>query len=348
MASGAPQALASEEEEEEIAAVEGSGEQEALGCLPRTPHVRTTASPWRPWSKFRGSRQPGSGRDPLVLLRLPAPASRPSSPIPTVATRPLLPQVRPKPWHCQRRDILDQNQLLRYLQLTQSREERLWRSCRPQSEICQTFQNLVLWLLNIENIFSFNQATMNLALTILVHLLASVKVRERLLHIITITSLRLAVKINEEEESIPCVKDFIEHYGSGYRPNELLRMELAILDTLYWDVHMGTSLDFLTTFHALVVLTWPHVVELLPQKNPSLHVESLTRQLQHCIAGHQLLQFKGSTLALVIITLELERLIPDWCAPTSDLLKKAQVDPERFGYCKELVKQHLRSLHRQL
>lgn len=79
-------------------------------------------------------------------------------------------------------------------------------------------------------------------------------------------------------------------------------------------------------FHALVVLNSPRVVELLPQRNPSLHVASLTRQLQHCMAGHQLLQFKGSTLALVIITLELERLMADCCTPISDLLKKAQVD----------------------
>ncbi|XP_037364247.1 cyclin-I2 [Talpa occidentalis] len=213
-----------------------------------------------------------------------------------------------------------------------------------QQEIRHAFKEVVLWLLRQDNIFDFSEATINLALTILSRLLVSVKVKERLLECVTITSLRLAAKVHEEDEVIPHVKDFIKHYGSKYTPSELLRMELAILDKLHWDLYIGTPLDFLTIFHALVVLDWPQVMELLPQRNPSLHVESLTRQLQHCMAGHQVLQFKGSTLALVIITLELERLMPDWCTPISDLLKKAQVNIEQFSCCKELVKQQLRSL----
>lgn len=46
-------------------------------------------------------------------------------------------------------------------------------------------------------------------------------------------------------QSIPRIRDFIEYGGSDYTPSELLRMELAILDQLRWDLCVGTPLDFL-------------------------------------------------------------------------------------------------------
>ncbi|KAJ8777401.1 hypothetical protein J1605_014784 [Eschrichtius robustus] len=285
------------------------------------------------WTRpMRGAMRPRPAAHPA-----PGAALGPPPPPPPVPSRPGL---VPSEWG----GVLDELQLDAHLTQAQGREARLWLGGRLQQvEICEAFQEVVLGLLRVENIFDFSQTTFNLALTIFRRLIVSVKIKKCSLHCVTITSLRLAAKVNEEEELIPRIKDFIKHYGSGYSPNELLRMELAILDKLHWDLYSGTPLDFLTIFHALVVLGWPHVKELPPQRNPSLHVASLTRQLQHCMAGHQLLQFKGSTLALVIITLELERLMPDCCTPISDLLKKAQVGIRQWNHCKELVKQQLTS-----
>ncbi|XP_041337930.1 cyclin-I-like [Pyrgilauda ruficollis] len=164
----------------------------------------------------------------------------------------------------------------------------------------------------------------------------TMKAQLKYLQCIAISCLVLAAKTNEDEV-IPSVQTLAVQSRCKHSPAEILRMERILLGKLQWDLYTETPMDFLNIFHAMVMSSWPHLPPRLPQRNPSLHVALLTKQLQHCMACHQLVQFKGSTLVLVIITLELERQTPGWFPVIIDLLKKAQVNSTEFIHCKELV-----------
>ncbi|XP_040906842.1 cyclin-I [Toxotes jaculatrix] len=264
----------------------------------------------------------------------------------------------------------ESRRLVGLLEAALVREARLWKvpvfknGCIQGADISSSqHQEMILWLRDMSRLFQFCPETFALGVCVLNRLLSTVKAQRKYLKCIAFTSLVLAAKINEEDEVIGSVKDLVVQSGCNFSTAEILRMERIILDKLHWDLYTATPVDFIHIFHALLVSGHPHLIPsiglgwdsatdpgTLPagpghQKSPpGLQVALWTRQVQHCMACHQLWQFKGSTLALAIITLELEALTPDWFSVFTDLLKKAQVDSAEFIHCKEMVDEYLHSL----
>uniref|UniRef100_A0A3Q3FR33 Cyclin I family, member 2 n=1 Tax=Labrus bergylta TaxID=56723 RepID=A0A3Q3FR33_9LABR len=262
--------------------------------------------------------------------------------------------------------------LVTLLEAALVREARLWKvpvfkNGRIQGADISSSQHqeMIVWLGEMSRLFKFCPETFALGVCVLNRLLSTVKAQTKYLKCISFTSLVLAAKINEEDEVIGSVTDLVVQSGCNFSTAEILRMERIILDKLHWDLYTATPVDFIHIFHALIVSGHPHLVPSIGlgsgvswdlatdtgparsehQKTPPGFQAALwTRQVQHCMACHQLWQFKGSTLALAIITLELEVLTPDWFSVFTDLLKKSQVDSGEFIHCKEMVDEYLHSV----
>ena len=184
---------------------------------------------------------------------------------------------------------------------------------------------VIEWLAKLKYQFNLYPETFALASSLLDRFLATVKAHPKYLSCIAISCFFLAAKTVEEDERIPVLKVLARDSFCGCSSPEILRMERIILDKLNWDLHTATPLDFLHIFHAIAVSTRPQLLFSLPSLSPSQHLAFLTKQLLHCMACSQLLQFKGSMLALAMVSLEMEKLIPDWLPLTIELLQKAQV-----------------------
>ena len=224
---------------------------------------------------------------------------------------------------------LENQRLSSLLERAISREAQMWKVNVPKIPTNQNVSpsqrdEVIQWLAKLKYQFNLYPETFALASSLLDRFLATVKAHPKYLNCIAISCFFLAAKTVEEDEKIPVLKVLARDSFCGCSSSEILRMERIILDKLNWDLHTATPLDFLHIFHAIAVSARPQLLFSLPKLSPSQHLAVLTKQLLHCMACNQLLQFKGSMLALAMVSLEMEKLIPDWLPLTIELLQKAQ------------------------
>ncbi|KFQ66071.1 Cyclin-I, partial [Pelecanus crispus] len=253
---------------------------------------------------------------------------------------------------------LESQRLSLLLETAISREAQMWKAHVPKIQPNQDVaispkqrDEVIQWLAKLKYQFHLYPETLALAISLLDRFLAAVKARPKYLNCIAISCFFLAAKTIEEDERIPVLKVLARDSFCGCSPAEIRRMEKIILDKLNWDLHMATPLDFLHIFHAVAVSNRPQLLTILPKLSPSQHVAALTKQLLHCMACYQLLQFKGSMLALAIVSLELETSPlrgSDPATPVSLLVFPLQMDSSQLIHCRELVAHHLSTLQSSL
>ncbi|XP_053317643.1 cyclin-I [Spea bombifrons] len=246
---------------------------------------------------------------------------------------------------------LESQRLSFLLERAVSREAQMWKVYIHKTPTNQDTaispeqrDEVIQWLVDLKRQYPVYPETLALAVSILDRFLASVKARPKYLRCIAISCFFLAAKTVEEDERIPVLKDLTSGSLCGCSPAEVLRMERIILDKLNWDLHTATSLDFLHIFHAMAMTASPQLLDRMPDMNPSQHVAQLTTQLLQVMASHQLLQFKGSMLALALLSLDMENMLPDWLALTIKLLQTAQMDSSELFRCREVAATHLSPL----
>uniref|UniRef100_A0A8C5V050 Cyclin N-terminal domain-containing protein n=1 Tax=Microcebus murinus TaxID=30608 RepID=A0A8C5V050_MICMU len=228
-----------------------------------------------------------------------------------------------------------ENQRLSFLlEKAISREAQMWKVNVPKMPTNQNVSpsqrdEVIQWLAKLKYQFNLYPETFALASSLLDRFLATVKVN----------ILRYNLHITS------CFSVYMLNWRIILKVLAETRFSAMFLNLkLNWDLshshHHWIFLHIVTTAQVAVLN--------LPKLSPSQHLAVLTKQLLHCMACNQLLQFKGSMLALAMVSLEMEKLIPDWLPLTIELLQKAQMDSSQLIHCRELVAHHLSTLQSSL
>ncbi|KXJ22423.1 cyclin-I [Exaiptasia diaphana] len=196
------------------------------------------------------------------------------------------------------------------------------------------YSNTVRWIWLLNHDFEYLPDTFSLTVSILDRFLSLVKAKPKYLRCIAITAYFLAIKTMEEDENIPSLAELVKVSECGCTPSDVLRMERIILSKLQWTLNTTTPLSFLQLYGALVFSSCEVIKHNMA---PTQHLNDLTVKLEDCLCNFQFTQFKGSVLALALLSQELESLSPRWLAVVIELQKLTGVDFGELIRCRELI-----------
>lgn len=237
---------------------------------------------------------------------------------------------------------LDARRVMHTLSSNLDKECRMWKPVviKPvcdQSITEQQRNDTAAWIVHLAAEFKFLPETCGLAILLMDRVLQLVKVRSKYLQCVAVTCLYIAAKTLEEDENIPPTPDLVRKSRCGCSFAEITRMEMVILNKLNWDVRMPSAIDFLHTIHMVLIMHYPHLLSNQNNLSPSEHLTRVMCKMIRCLTCHLLLRYRPSTVALALISLELEQITPGWLRLVLSLQRMTNVGSEQLMQCREVM-----------
>jgi hypothetical protein len=222
------------------------------------------------------------------------------------------------------------------------KERRLWKpmfikSSGDQSITEQQRDETAVCLARLAVEFRFMPETCGMAILLMDRVLQLVKVRSKYLQCVGVTCLYIAAKTLEEDENIPPTPDLVRKSRCGCSFAEITRMEVVILSKLNWDILMPSAVDFLNMIHVVLIKRYPHLLCNQTNLRPSAYISCIMPKLIRCLTWHSLLRYKPSTIALTLISLELEQITPGWLRLILALQRMTNVGSEQLIQCRDAM-----------
>jgi len=235
---------------------------------------------------------------------------------------------------------LDARRVMHTLSSDLEKERLYWKPADAKQSSAQDagFQRneLAASIVRLSSQFKFQSETCGLAIMLLDRVQQLFKVQAKYMPCVTVTCLSLAAKTLEEDENIPSTPELVKKSFCGCSYAEITRMEMVLLNKLNWNVKQPSAVDFLHTLHAVLTMHYPHLLSG-SSVTPAEQLCRLMRQMLRCLTSDLCLRFRPSTLALGLLSLELEALTPGWLRLVHAVQLMTNVGSEQLMACRVAI-----------
>lgn len=195
-------------------------------------------------------------------------------------------------------------------------------------------QNLLIWLMHFNAFFGLGPDSFALAAAMVDRTLELTIVKPEHADLLGVACLRIAASVVGPIELQPTPREVCINCEYQFSENDLARMEQILRNKLGLNFRRVVPYDFFDDMRQLTILLGaPPIVS-----SGEFDQVVSSRLLTSCFY-YELMSFRPSTIALAVLTNELERLAPDFdaCGAVSKLASILSVEENDLQACKKTV-----------